>query len=52
MIEEKYAPVSIFEGLAFIGGLFSIIKAISSLIMYQVNKTQFNKKLDKFMHGK
>ena len=35
---DSLNSVSIFEGLAFIGGIFSLIKAISSLIMSQVNK--------------
>ena len=52
MLEEKYSPVSLTEGLAFIGGLISILKVTASMIMYRVNKTQFNKKVDKFMHAK
>jgi len=37
MLEETYAPVSIFEGLSFIGGIFSLIYAAADYIMDKVN---------------
>jgi len=52
MVEETHCPVSIFEGLAFVGGLMSMIKALSSIIMLRVNKRQFDKKVNKFMVSK
>jgi len=52
IFELKIYPISLTEGLAFIGGFMSLIMTFLSILMTQVNKRQLNKKINKYMHSK